>query len=165
MTADVPGSPVGSGDDRGDRASATSVVAMGRFCTCTPWGSFSFWCSWPPPGPPSPASGGYPIRRGRRPPRRPQPRLNHVDNLAERAAVPETTVDRVRRGLTARLDHAPETPDNTTADAAHCQLRHEVIAVQNTELRRLYEEHRISDTALSVLQRDLDLEEAARGDT
>ncbi|MFH9347956.1 Na+/H+ antiporter [Kitasatospora sp. NPDC017646] len=91
--------------------------------------------------------------------------LDHVEHLAELEAIPETAIDRVRRGLTARLDHAHETPDGTTADAAHRQLRREVIAVQNTELRRLYEEHRISDTTLRALQRDLDLEEAALGGT
>ncbi|MEV7026169.1 Na+/H+ antiporter [Kitasatospora sp. NPDC093558] len=89
--------------------------------------------------------------------------LDHVENLAELEAVPQTAVDRVRRSLTARLDRTPETPDGTTADAAHRQLRREVIAVQNAELRRLYEEHRISDTTLRLLQRDLDLEEAGLG--
>ncbi|MFI6151329.1 Na+/H+ antiporter [Kitasatospora sp. NPDC051170] len=91
--------------------------------------------------------------------------LDHVEHLSELEAVPETSVDRVRRSLTARLDRTAEAADGTTADAAHRQLRREVIAVQNTELRRLYEEHRISDTTLRVLQRDLDLEEAGLGST
>jgi CPA1 family monovalent cation:H+ antiporter len=89
--------------------------------------------------------------------------LDHVDGLAELEAVPETAVDRVRRALTARLDRTPEAPDGTTADDAYRQLRHEVIAVQNTRLHLLYEEHRISDTTLRALQRDLDLEQAALG--
>ncbi|MFD9690656.1 Na+/H+ antiporter [Kitasatospora sp. NPDC059088] len=91
--------------------------------------------------------------------------LDHVDGLAELEAVPETAVDRVRRALTARLDRTPETPDGTTADDAYRQLRHEVITVQNDRLHRLYEEHRISDTTLRLLQRDLDLEQAALGRT
>ncbi|MFD5465646.1 Na+/H+ antiporter [Kitasatospora sp. NPDC127059] len=89
--------------------------------------------------------------------------LEHVDGLAELEAVPETAVDRVRRALTARLDRTPEAPDGTTADGAYRQLRHEVIAVQNDRLHRLYEEHLISDTTLRLLQRDLDLEQAALG--
>ncbi|MFG2844619.1 Na+/H+ antiporter [Kitasatospora sp. NPDC048296] len=89
--------------------------------------------------------------------------LDHVDGLAELEAVPETAVDRVRRALTARLDRTPEAPDGTTAADAYRQLRHEVIAVQNTRLHLLYGEHRISDTTLRALQRDLDLEQAALG--
>ncbi|MEV7601903.1 Na+/H+ antiporter [Kitasatospora sp. NPDC089797] len=89
--------------------------------------------------------------------------LDHVEGLAELETVPETAVDRVRRALTARLDRTPEAPDGTTADHAYRQLRRELIDVQNTRLRGLYEEHRISDTTLRLLQRDLDLEQAALG--
>ncbi|MFG2848122.1 Na+/H+ antiporter [Kitasatospora sp. NPDC048296] len=89
--------------------------------------------------------------------------LEHVDHLATLEVMPATAVDRVRRGLTARLDHTAETPDGTTADATYRQLRREVIAVQSTELHRLYDEHRISDTTRRRLQHDLDREEAALG--
>ncbi len=89
--------------------------------------------------------------------------LDHVDHLATLEVMPDTAVDRVRRGLAARLGHTPETPEGTTADAAYRQLRHEVIAVQSTELHCLYDEHRISDTTRRRLQHDLDREEAALG--
>ncbi|CAM5704880.1 Na+/H+ antiporter OS=Kitasatospora aureofaciens OX=1894 GN=GCM10010502_24880 PE=3 SV=1 [Kitasatospora aureofaciens] len=89
--------------------------------------------------------------------------LDHVDHLATLEVMPDTAVDRVRRGLAARLDHTPETPEGTTAGAAYRQLRHEVIAVQSTELHCLYDEHRISDTTRRRLQHDLDREEAALG--
>jgi CPA1 family monovalent cation:H+ antiporter len=89
--------------------------------------------------------------------------LAHVDHLAELEAQPEPVIDRVRRALTARLDHTADTPDGSTLDAAYRDLRHEVIAVQNAELRRLYDEHRISDTTRRGLQHDLDREEAALG--
>ncbi|MEU4584669.1 Na+/H+ antiporter [Kitasatospora aureofaciens] len=89
--------------------------------------------------------------------------LDHVEHLATLEVMPKTAVDRVRRGLTARLNRTPETPDGTTADAAYRQLRQEVIAVQSTELHRLYDEHRISDTTRRRLQHDLDREEAALG--
>ncbi|MGW2250615.1 Na+/H+ antiporter [Kitasatospora sp. NPDC001660] len=89
--------------------------------------------------------------------------LDHVEDLAELEALSDIAVDRVRRALTARLDRTPETSDGTTADAAYRQLRREVIAAQSTELRRLYDEHRISDTTRRRLQHDLDREEAALG--
>ncbi|MET8546960.1 Na+/H+ antiporter, partial [Kitasatospora sp. NPDC004799] len=89
--------------------------------------------------------------------------LDHVEYLTELEAVPDTALDRVRRGLTARLDRSTETPDGTTADTAYRQLRREVIAVQSTALHRLYDEHRISDTTRRRLQHDLDREEAALG--
>ncbi|MGW2377395.1 hypothetical protein [Kitasatospora sp. NPDC001683] len=63
--------------------------------------------------------------------------LDHVDHLANLEVMPDTAVDHVRRGLTARLDRTTETPDGTTADTAYRQLRREVIAVQSTELHRL----------------------------
>nr|WP_095877197.1 Na+/H+ antiporter [Streptomyces sp. TLI_235] len=89
--------------------------------------------------------------------------LDHVEHLAALEAAPETAVDRVRRGLSARLDRSPEGPDGSTADAAYRQLRHEVITVQSIELHRLYDEHRISDTTRRRLQHDLDREDAALG--
>lgn len=89
--------------------------------------------------------------------------LDHVENLAELEAVPDTALDRVRRALTARLDRTTDTPDGTTADTAYRQLRREVIAVQSAELHRLYDGHRISDTTRRRLQHDLDREDAALG--
>ncbi|MCX4683300.1 hypothetical protein OG401_03065 [Kitasatospora purpeofusca] len=59
-------------------------------------------------------------------------------------------------------------PDDTAgADvlAAYREVRREVIAVQSGALHRLYENHRISDTTLRQLQRDLDLKETGLGGT
>ncbi|MFI9274889.1 Na+/H+ antiporter [Kitasatospora sp. NPDC052896] len=89
--------------------------------------------------------------------------LDHVEHLAQLESAPEAAVDRIRRGLHARLDHTADTPDGGTVDAAYRDLRHEVIAVQNAELRRLYDDHRISDTTRRRLQLDLDREETALG--
>ncbi|MCZ4556585.1 Na+/H+ antiporter [Rhodococcus sp. PvR044] len=90
--------------------------------------------------------------------------LAFVDRLADLETQPEPVIDRVRRGLGARLDHTTDSPDGSTLDAAYRELRHEVIAVQNVELRRLYDEHQISETTRKSLQRDLDREDAALGD-
>ncbi|GAA2244222.1 Na+/H+ antiporter [Kitasatospora cystarginea] len=89
--------------------------------------------------------------------------LDHVEHLAALEAMPEPVIDRVHRGLTARLDHSIDGPDGTTVDAAYRELRHEVLAVQNAELHRLYDGHRISDTTRRRLQHELDREEAALG--
>jgi CPA1 family monovalent cation:H+ antiporter len=90
--------------------------------------------------------------------------LDHVDQLAGLEALPEVVIDRTRRGLAARLDHGADGPDGNTLDAAYRALRLDVLAVQNTELRRLYDEHLISDTTRRRLQHDLDREEIALGD-
>jgi CPA1 family monovalent cation:H+ antiporter len=87
--------------------------------------------------------------------------LDHVDRLAVLEAQPEPAVDRIRRGLNARLDQGADTPDGSSMDAAYRDLRQIVIAVQNAELRRLYDEHRISAATRRSLQHDLDREEAA----
>jgi CPA1 family monovalent cation:H+ antiporter len=88
--------------------------------------------------------------------------LAHVDELALLDAQPAHAVDRVRRALAARLDHGAE-DSGGSSDGAYRDLRHAVIAVQNAELRRLYDEHRISAATLRNLQHDLDREEAALG--
>jgi monovalent cation/hydrogen antiporter len=89
--------------------------------------------------------------------------LGHVDALATGETVPEAVAERVRRGLHARLAHGGDGPDGGIPDGAYRRLRREVIAVQGKELRRLYDEHRISDTTRRRLQQDLDREEAALG--
>lgn len=92
--------------------------------------------------------------------------LEHLDGLAELEATPEHVLDRVRRGLQARLRHAEDAEESdggAPALAVYQELRREVIDVQNTELHRLYDDHRISDTTRRQLQRDLDLEAAALG--
>ncbi|MBV6700431.1 Na+/H+ antiporter [Kitasatospora aureofaciens] len=91
--------------------------------------------------------------------------LAHLDQLADLESVPDHVLDRIRRGLEARLRHADDPDDSPGADAlaAYRDIRREVITVQNGELHRLYDDHCISDTTLRRLQRDLDLEEAGLG--
>ncbi|WP_327065339.1 Na+/H+ antiporter [Kitasatospora sp. NBC_01250] len=89
--------------------------------------------------------------------------LTHVDHLDTLEAMPEPVIDRVRRALQSRLDRDDEAPDGTSVDAALRALRHEVLAVQNAQLRHLYDEHRISDATRRSLQHDLDRQEAALG--
>ncbi|MGW5280280.1 Na+/H+ antiporter [Streptomyces collinus] len=98
--------------------------------------------------------------------------LARLEELAELEVVPDVVLDRLRRGLTARLDDARErfteqgtdgTPGES-ADEAYRQLRRDLIAVETTELQRLYDAHAISDTTRRRLQRSLDLEEARLAD-
>jgi CPA1 family monovalent cation:H+ antiporter len=89
--------------------------------------------------------------------------LAHIEQLALLDAQPAHALDRVRRGLAARLDHGADDTGGAPADSAYRALRHAVIALQSTELRRLYDEHRISAATLRSLQHDLDREDAALG--
>lgn len=89
--------------------------------------------------------------------------LTHIEQLALLDAEPAHALDRVRRGLVARLDHGADDTGGAPADTSYRALRHAVIALQNAELRRLYDEHRISAATLRSLQHDLDREDAALG--
>jgi CPA1 family monovalent cation:H+ antiporter len=98
--------------------------------------------------------------------------IRRLDELAELEAVPDVVLDRLRRGLTARLDDARDRlADNDgngtpaeSADLVYRQLRRDLIAVETAELQRLYDAHAISDTTRRRLQRSLDLEEARLAD-
>jgi CPA1 family monovalent cation:H+ antiporter len=93
--------------------------------------------------------------------------IRRLDELSALEAAPDVVLDRLRRGLTARLedardrlaDHAGTVPAES-ADLIYRRLRRELITVEALELRRLYDEHAISDTTRRRLQRSLDLEEA-----
>ena len=94
--------------------------------------------------------------------------IRRLEELSELQAVPEVVLDRLRRGLTARLDdardrltdHTGQSAPAESADLVYRQLRRDVIAFEAVELQRLYDEHAISDTTRRRLQRSLDLEEA-----
>jgi len=96
--------------------------------------------------------------------------LDHLDELTDLETVPETAIERIRRTLSVQLDQTDDpagtsTPDNAELLAAYRGLRREVIVLQSTELRRLYDDHQVSDTTRRNLQHDLDLQDAALGDT
>ncbi|MEV3858563.1 Na+/H+ antiporter [Streptomyces sp. NPDC050095] len=95
--------------------------------------------------------------------------IRRLEEMADLEAAPEVVVDRLRRTLTARLESAREHlgngvngdgPAPDTSDLVYRRLRRDLISVEAAELRRLYDEHRISDTTRRRLQRSLDLEEA-----
>ncbi|MFJ5530479.1 Na+/H+ antiporter [Streptomyces sp. NPDC093261] len=98
--------------------------------------------------------------------------LARLEELAELEAVPDIVLDRLRRGLNARLEDARDrlAESNGTAaatesaDLVYRQLRRDLIAVETSELQNLYDTHRISDTTRRRLQRSLDLEETRLAD-
>jgi CPA1 family monovalent cation:H+ antiporter len=94
--------------------------------------------------------------------------LLRVDQLADLETHPEPALALMRRGLLARLDSgsgsAAGGADGDRLAEAYAGLAREVIQVRNTELRRLYDAHEISETTRRRLQNDLDLEEAGLGE-
>ncbi|MGW2582272.1 Na+/H+ antiporter [Streptomyces virginiae] len=95
--------------------------------------------------------------------------LRRLDELSGLEAAPEAVLERLRRALHARRDHArdrlgdDENPYES-ADQVYRHLRRDLINQEAAELRRLYDDHRISDTTRRRLQRALDLEEARLSD-
>ncbi|MFF7161208.1 Na+/H+ antiporter [Streptomyces sp. NPDC008086] len=98
--------------------------------------------------------------------------IRRLEELSELEAVPDVVLDRLRRGLTARLDDTRDRLAETngtgapaeSTDLIYRQLRRDLIAVEAEELQRLYDDHTISDTTRRRLQRTLDLEEARLAD-
>ncbi len=81
--------------------------------------------------------------------------LTHLEWLAD--AVPPAVADRLRRELTARLEHASTDQHDRTP---YRDVRRDLIAAERAELRRMHEEGLISEGTRRRLQRGLDLEDA-----
>ncbi|GAA0481741.1 Na+/H+ antiporter [Streptomyces olivaceiscleroticus] len=98
--------------------------------------------------------------------------IRRLDELSELEAVPDVVLERLRRGLQARRDHARDRLAESggdgaqaeSADLVYRQVRRDLIAVEAAELRYLYDTHCISDTTRRRLQRSLDLEDARLSD-
>jgi Na+/H+ antiporter len=90
--------------------------------------------------------------------------LARLDELAEHEAAPDAVIDRLRTGLEARIgttrariNHDPDTERGALTER---ELLGDLIAAQNAELSRLFEDGTISAAARRRLQRSLDLEVA-----
>ncbi|GAB2751191.1 Na+/H+ antiporter [Kitasatospora kifunensis] len=96
--------------------------------------------------------------------------LERLDSMVDAEAVQEALADRMRRDLEARLDHArmllsdEEPPEDEATVLAYRRLRRDLIELESEELRRLYDERRISEATRATLQHALDLEEAGLGE-
>jgi monovalent cation/hydrogen antiporter len=94
--------------------------------------------------------------------------LARLEELAEIEAVPDVVIDRLRRNLQARIGRSrarlDEDSDHDSAGADDRRVRRDLIAVENTELNRLYERGTIGEATRRRLQRALDLEATVLGD-
>jgi len=94
--------------------------------------------------------------------------LARLEELAVAEAAPDAVIDHLRRGLEARISatraRMQDHPDLGLTGAADRDIRRELIAVENAELKRLYENGIISDVTRRRLQRSLDLEATGLGD-
>jgi CPA1 family monovalent cation:H+ antiporter len=88
--------------------------------------------------------------------------LDHLDRIETVEAAPEVVVAQLRRTLRARLDDADG--GEPTVEPVMRQLRRDLIAVESTELARLYDEGTIGAVTRRHLQRRLDLEAASLDD-
>ncbi|TDW24441.1 sodium/proton antiporter (CPA1 family) [Kribbella kalugense] len=92
--------------------------------------------------------------------------LAHVDQLTGLETSSDVALDRLRRNYLARLQRDDGGPDESAfPPSAYYRLRREAITLQTAELRRLYDEHQISDATRRQLQHELDLEETGLPDT
>jgi monovalent cation/hydrogen antiporter len=94
--------------------------------------------------------------------------LARLDELAGLEAAPDVVIDRLRRSLETRIDRSrarmDESQDPESTGAADRDIRRDLIAVENGELNRLYENGIISDVTRRRLQHSLDLEAAGLSD-
>jgi CPA1 family monovalent cation:H+ antiporter len=95
--------------------------------------------------------------------------LARVDELASLEAVPAVVIDRLRHDLQARISRSRDRMEygmtgDGLADSTYRRIRRDLIAVENTELGRLYAAGTVSEATRRRLQRTLDLEAAALGD-
>jgi CPA1 family monovalent cation:H+ antiporter len=93
--------------------------------------------------------------------------LDHLDQLADLEAAPDTVVHRLRRELGNRIEHIQSRADHGGHDptaVTYHQLRRDLIAIESAELDRLYGDGSISATTRRNIQRTLDLEDAGLGD-
>jgi CPA1 family monovalent cation:H+ antiporter len=92
--------------------------------------------------------------------------LAHLEQLYDLETAPHDVLDRLRQALLARIDHGDtrEEPPSSSAAVTYRQLRRELLAVEMTELTRLFDAGDIDDNTRRRLQRTLDLEDARLGD-
>jgi CPA1 family monovalent cation:H+ antiporter len=88
--------------------------------------------------------------------------LARLDELAEDGAAPDAVIDRLRDGLQARIGKArvrlDQGADAESGTLTERELRGDLIAAENAELARLFEDGSISAATRQRLQRGLDLE-------
>jgi CPA1 family monovalent cation:H+ antiporter len=88
--------------------------------------------------------------------------LARLDELAESNAASDAMIDRLRASLQGRIDNMParagHLPDGERGRLTERELRGDLVAAENAELARLFDDGTISNTTRQRLQRSLDLE-------
>ena len=88
--------------------------------------------------------------------------LARLDELAETRAAPDELIDRLRAGLQARIGNtrarAGDSPIPRPSALTEQDVRSDLLAAENAELTRLYDEGTISAATRRQFQQSLDLE-------
>jgi hypothetical protein len=88
--------------------------------------------------------------------------LARLNELAEDGAAPDAVIDRLRAVLEVRIgstrDRLDQSPDTEPEAVPERELRADLIAAENAELARLFEDGTISAATRQQLQQGLDLE-------
>lgn len=90
--------------------------------------------------------------------------LAHLEDLADNEVAPQFVVEQLRQSWRARLDRVLAHENDVPNVAADRDLRRELLAVESTELTRLFRAGTISDATRRRIQRTLDLESTGLGD-
>ena len=88
--------------------------------------------------------------------------LARLNELAEEGAAPDAVIDRLRAVLETRIgstrDRLDQSPDTEPEAVPERELRADLVAAENAELARLFEDGTISAATRQRLQQSLDLE-------
>jgi Na+/H+ antiporter len=94
--------------------------------------------------------------------------LARLDELAETRAAPDELIDRLRAGLQVRIGNtrarAEDSPAPRAGPLTERDVRSDLLAAENAELTRLYDEGAISAVTRRRFQQALDLEAARLSD-
>jgi monovalent cation/hydrogen antiporter len=94
--------------------------------------------------------------------------LARLNELAEEGAAPDAVIDRLRAVLDTRIgstrDRLDQSPDTEPEAVPERELRADLIAAENAELARLFEDGTISAAPRQRLQQSLDLEVTRLGE-
>jgi Na+/H+ antiporter len=91
--------------------------------------------------------------------------LAHLEDMAETESAPEFVIEQLRQSWQARAARIQASDsDEPDTSAVYRALRHELLAVEGTELNRLFNSGTITDATRRRIQRVLDLEQAGLGE-
>jgi CPA1 family monovalent cation:H+ antiporter len=92
--------------------------------------------------------------------------LSHLDHVTETETAPEFVIEQLRNSWQNRIERIKEHDNGEPSATAsiYRRLRRDLLAVESTELDRLYRTNAITDATRRRIQRLLDLEHAGLGE-